>query len=472
MIYLIADDDMLIRFNMKSMLIEYTGESSIILEAKNGKELVYMCKQYNPDIVFADIQMPYLNGLEAIEKAKEEGLGSEFVIISGYADFAYAQKAITLGISNYLVKPISPSELGKILNALHKKLAQAKRDLNSHFQLEVYTQYSNYLKKEEKSPNTLLDNYEVYFEYPLTSIKNDETIRAEEDAINAYILKNRGYFASFYTTEGNRAFIYKVKQVPLLSGYFRRLSRLWEEKGQGIFYVHANANSLEACFEIINHLEEKRSLFLAEENSLLENSEINEDAEKNLLLSSLLLFQDALEDADIPYLKELLGKIRTSRVDENTLNLRILQQNLSMIFDKEISFNDIKELSQRLEELTQEENNLQSKGSKDEHITMIKAYIDKHYSENIGISDIADHFKLTPNYLSTLFHQKMKMKFIDYITSLRLEKAKILLLRNKNASVKDISLMVGYISPRHFSGLFQKAEGCTPSQYRNQNSRK
>ena len=84
MIILIADDDRLVRFTMKSMLMEILswGEH-LYLEAGNGEELRQLCRNYRPDIVFTDIRMPYLNGLEAIEACEKEMPGTEFVVVSG-----------------------------------------------------------------------------------------------------------------------------------------------------------------------------------------------------------------------------------------------------------------------------------------------------------------------------------------------------------------------------------------------------
>ena len=99
-------------------------------------------------------------------------------------------------------------------------------------------------------------------------------------------------------------------------------------------------------------------------------------------------------------------------------------------------------------------------------IDQVKEYIQKYYMNDIGIGQIAEHFHLTANYLSTIFHQRTGRRFIDFLTETRIEAAKKLLLQNSSASVQDIALMVGYNSARHFSSLFQKQTGMTPSAFR------
>lgn len=105
-------------------------------------------------------------------------------------------------------------------------------------------------------------------------------------------------------------------------------------------------------------------------------------------------------------------------------------------------------------------------GEERDIIEEVKRYIQRYYQNDISISQIADQFGLTANYLSTLFHRKTGGKFIDYLTKTRIEAAKKLLVQNVSATVQDVALMVGYNSTRHFSSLFPKQTGENPSLYR------
>lgn len=133
MIILVADDDRFIRFTIKSMLTDILSGEHRILEASNGKEMVQLCKENQPDIVFADIQMPYLNGLEAIQESMKYVSETEFVIISGYSEFEYAKKGIILGIHDYLLKPVEEEQLAKVIEELQQKLEKKKMISMSRF---------------------------------------------------------------------------------------------------------------------------------------------------------------------------------------------------------------------------------------------------------------------------------------------------------------------------------------------------
>ena len=97
MIVLIADDERLVRFAMKSMLSEFMEDSEdIFLEAVNGRDMVKVCKDKKPDVVLADISMPYMDGLEAISECKKYSPMTQYVIVTGFSEFEYAKRAIYL----------------------------------------------------------------------------------------------------------------------------------------------------------------------------------------------------------------------------------------------------------------------------------------------------------------------------------------------------------------------------------------
>ena len=108
---------------------------------------------------------------------------------------------------------------------------------------------------------------------------------------------------------------------------------------------------------------------------------------------------------------------------------------------------------------------LAKKSSNSRYIDNVLDYIEKNYMKDIGINTIADELQITPNYLSSLFHREMKMKFTDYISKIRISRAKKLLVET-NLTIKEISEKVGYQSTRHFTKLFIKYADMYPSAYR------
>ena len=96
----------------------------------------------------------------------------------------------------------------------------------------------------------------------------------------------------------------------------------------------------------------------------------------------------------------------------------------------------------------------------------VKQYVEEHYMEDIGINTISSIYGITPNYLSKIFHQKEGLRFMDYLTLVRISHARRLLTSSSTLSVNEIAEQVGYRGTRHFSKVFQKLTGQTPSDYR------
>lgn len=91
------------------------GNIVLLIQRQMGKAALKKAEALNPDVIFTDIRMPIFDGLEFVGKLREKGISAKIVLISGYKEFEYAKKAITLGVEDYLVKPINPLVLQKIL---------------------------------------------------------------------------------------------------------------------------------------------------------------------------------------------------------------------------------------------------------------------------------------------------------------------------------------------------------------------
>ncbi|MGO4275802.1 response regulator, partial [Paenibacillus sp. TAF58] len=114
----IADDETLVRVSLISMINEMETSWEIVGEANDGEELVELIGRCKPEVAIVDIRMPYLDGIEAIRKAKMMSPRTKWIVCSGYSDFQYAQQALQLGVSEYLLKPVDPDALEKAINAI------------------------------------------------------------------------------------------------------------------------------------------------------------------------------------------------------------------------------------------------------------------------------------------------------------------------------------------------------------------
>jgi YesN/AraC family two-component response regulator len=111
--FLVIDDNAHMRRILRTLLHGFGTRE--VYEAEDGAAGLEAFTHYMPDIVITDIYMPVMNGLEMVEQLRREGFDGEFVILSGYADFEYARKAMRLNIVDYLSKPATVQTITEVL---------------------------------------------------------------------------------------------------------------------------------------------------------------------------------------------------------------------------------------------------------------------------------------------------------------------------------------------------------------------
>lgn len=117
------DDEMPVRIALEKLVDWKSYGIDTLLNAANGKEGLELMRLHEPELVFLDICMPIMNGLEFLEQAKDEYPCSQFIIVSGYDDFHYAQNALHFGATDYLLKPLDKELLLKAIEHAIKKHA-------------------------------------------------------------------------------------------------------------------------------------------------------------------------------------------------------------------------------------------------------------------------------------------------------------------------------------------------------------
>ena len=125
--YLIVDDEMIERKGIR-MLLSWMNIRENILEASNGEEALEVFEKEKIDVLLTDINMPFMDGIELLSRIHEEYPGTETVIFSGYDEFSYAKKAISYGVSAYILKPVNPEEFEKVVGEITEKLAKSERE--------------------------------------------------------------------------------------------------------------------------------------------------------------------------------------------------------------------------------------------------------------------------------------------------------------------------------------------------------
>ena len=168
---LIADDEETIREGLKRLIESYDIGLSVIATAEDGEVAMNLINEYKPEIILMDINMPFINGLEIIEEIRKTDQNTKIIIISGYSQFDYAQKALDLGVFSYLLKPINYRDFKDILiKAMDSysermwEISQIKKDeADFKHQDDIGNSAIIYIKENFSSPDISLNLLAEYF---------------------------------------------------------------------------------------------------------------------------------------------------------------------------------------------------------------------------------------------------------------------------------------------------------------------
>lgn len=165
---MIADDEDEERLGIRFLLKKY-GFQFEITEAVDGKDALKKLEENGADILFTDVKMPFLNGLELSEQARKLIPGIQIIFFSGYDDFDYVKQALSLQAVDYILKPVSPIEFQKVIALVLERMEKenAKQQQNQQFQrMFVLTRLFNQVplekleKKYGKQELEFLEQYE------------------------------------------------------------------------------------------------------------------------------------------------------------------------------------------------------------------------------------------------------------------------------------------------------------------------
>lgn len=187
----------------------------IVGEESNGIDGLELCKKLKPDIVLTDIRMPGLDGLELIERLYHECANTKVIIISGYDDFSYAQKALQFGAFDYIVKPIDEEDLIKVLvrfkSQFHKqsksrqKIHKLKSELEK-VQQSIVDQSSNLIYKDAADGNADIRKVMAYID---EKYQNELTL----DEAAKMVFLNKNYFSEMFKKEAGIGFSEYLNKV-------------------------------------------------------------------------------------------------------------------------------------------------------------------------------------------------------------------------------------------------------------------
>lgn len=531
----LVEDEMVIRRGIKNS-IDWEKEGYIFCGEASDGELVYpMIIKEKPDILITDIRMPFMDGLELCKLVKKELPNIKILILSGYDEFDYAKEAIRLGVTEYLLKPISSGKLLEALNGVSESIRREKEDKDlvrkymeemrentEHEKQKFFEQMiagnlsmADALETGEKyEMNLSAGMYNLLlFRFTLgeENRKSGELLGEAEYAIEK-LTERLEYVFEFQRGVEGWAFLLMADNEEQMSERVKELSKDLEE----IMKNYSTIAYFGGIGQPVARLRELEESFREAERALA--ARFTMELNRIISVEDIRMAQnvDTLDDIEITsfgeiektrtMLEKFLNNGAEDEIDEfvdvyiNELpeeNLKSVLMRQYIIMDAYIvmmsfceKFEGIEgEMQAQSEELKNSMKTIQTLEEIKNYIRMLlkkiigvrdtisgrrysdiieiaKDQIRKTYmSDEISLNTIAAEVGMSPSYFSSIFSKEMGKTFVEYLTEIRMDRAKELLMCS-SMKTSEIGYEVGYKDPHYFSYIFKKTQNCTPKEFR------
>ena len=498
---LIIDDEKDTRQRIARLL----SVSDNVLQADNGLEALNVLDREHIDLILTDICMPRMDGLELIRILRNQGSSAEIIVMSGYNDFNYAQKAIRYNVMDYLLKPISPLDLKKLVEDAKRRIAERnyreKYGYQPFMNLLLDGMYTHMDARHEMEILSLPSGFDYYATgYIRTKHTDPSALERISKALNE--VAPEGIYPYAFIRGKSIALMIFVKDITetYINGILECLAEASEkEAGENLWFIFSSfSRSLDTASE-----RDKEADFLRRTSMLDSKTEFyHKEKSRNGGFSSERLSAD---------LKRMNEKILTLALSETspdqiideffrTLSLYArcmdggyseaeywllrLLGSLRTITENHIADEKQKEIlfeldgARRIDNLYDQRmmmkrmiHHIQNEYISDnippsETITnTIKRRIRENIqNEAFSVQDAIEGLHYSESYIRYIFSNHEGMNIKEYITKERMEKAFELL--RKGTSVKDTAEAAGFSNQRYFAKCFKDYTGLTPTEWK------
>ena len=530
----LVEDEIIIREGIRYNIDWEKEGLEFVGEASDGELAYPLIQKTKPDVLFTDIKMPFMDGLELSRLVRQELPDTKIIILSGYDEFEYAQEAISIGITDYLVKPIAGA---KLLEAVKKvgKLVQEEQQQRLFLKTFEQERLENIQLSRQKLFRSLasgkrpvsellkegreigLDLVADRYNIVLLQIFSDHQVEgyseernAAEQAIEKMTEKMKNILMVELGLEGWGFIIKETDEARSVEQTLDEfLEKLQEMIGtyEGIEYFAgvgravARLSELNRCFEEANRAFAYRYLRTWNQVIYSEKEPGNASVDENLNLSALNVEKMDRKSVEQFLKTGLRGEVHHfideyfASLGEKNIQSLLLRQYVTMDmyfaavamleqlgYDRAelvhrcgdfqtmtTVFSTVEQTKEYLQGVFESAVDLREAVSQKKYSSLLKdarAYIERNYDqEDISLNKAAASVNLSPNHFSTIFNQETGQTFIEFLTEVRMERAKEL-LRSTSMKMSEIAFAVGYKDAHYFSYLFKKTQDCTPREYR------
>lgn len=517
----LVDDEIAIRENLRNSFPWEENGFQLVGEAPDGEMALPMIRDLNPDILLTDIRMPFMDGMQLCAEVKRMLPWVGVVILSGYDDFSYAQKAISLGVREYLLKPITAQELGGALTRVAERIAEERRAQESMASLRRDMTSGNQFLREKLLESLFTeegDRFEdeqlmrqmramgvnlaagCYVVIDIAFPLRDEARARARAALSQLAEASGGSVFTCGMAHGARALVLGDNE------------RDAEERAYSFAASAAHLPQLENCEALMLSIGETVTDYFDIRRSMQSARHVRHAAagqgagrriigvgeleDRTTVLDSLELspLYERLQYAPAEEIDGVLAEyagLLGSGADGADLAAGYLRV-AAVIAARRIASDAGADPQGVLDEASVAEalhgaaasgleaakallraaiacRDRSGRGMGETPVGRARVFLSKRFADpNLMLQDVAGEVGMSQSHFSTVFAQETGITFTQYLTGLRMAKAKELLTATQMRS-SEIAFAVGYNDAHYFSYLFKKQTGFTPSEYRKSN---
>lgn len=497
---ILAEDEPAILRGLSTYITQFSEAYEIAGTAYNGKEALGKITAQKPDIVITDIRMPQMDGLDLIEAAAKTSPDTCFVILTGYAEFEYAKRAMKLSVMDYLLKPVDPDALEELLIKLKGQILEKKeKNLQYYLTLNLHLGTIAHTGSNPLSGSTVHLLFAFYGSVT-ASVYNELTTGSllVQDSSYSFLQEISDLLnLPIYALRGN----YRNETI------FAMVTDSRQTAGQAAQLIHhrilsnvtfVNCILSEAITDGLDMPFHVRSCYLyAASHVIFGKSRLMDyeaDAAQPEKMSASPLIKELLRFLKPAMSPDEIGAFAKSLINcwtaHDATQLQI-QTDMRLIYNTALQktdpsrniYADPSELlasSSSYEELyhnlvlefiklCQGQNpSLLKVPHTKELAAKVRDYLDRNYTRSITYKSFTEVFGYNEKYISYIFKEEFGISPSKYILELRLTAAKNLIRQNPDIRLKDVAEAVGYDDQLYFSRVFKNSEGISPKAYQKQ----
>jgi|GEM_PF-2795786 len=504
---MLVDDEQLLREGMRKFIPWEEHGFQVKFEVSNGLEALHYLQRERIDLIFLDVRMPEMTGLELLAKLNGSLSNVHVVILSGFNEFDYAREAMRFHVTDYLLKPVVTDEVTALLRRIRHekeqailKQAESKRTLDRLLQAEWFRLQSD--TDAIGSRQDLTERLTVHYPHHtyriafLPCIAPDLHDRTQgglaeyfanmPDVETAIVAEkpHAGYFVLLVMNRANRQHEEwserseaLLQMTPAMTGVvYSPLFKLESSEtyfsnmylsGMPLRLFYSGAN-LEYADVAISH-----SSYQLPESWTAELARLVSDNNRIHALQKLSELYFALRSspnyaigsvrAAYDELLQLVSKQAKTMVEKGAIDswletsLAQVRAAIRLKALHDAAGNRLSALFDQIDAAT--------KNTSRRLIKEMKQFIRDHIAEPILLSDLAAHFRVSIEHLSYLFKKEEGINFNQYMKQLRVVTAKAIIARDCNIRIYELALAVGYQDAKHFSKVFRECTGMAPREY-------